>query len=691
MRRLSLFFAGLLATLPLFAQERPIITGNADFDAATGVTTVTGEATLTLGTAKMTADKITLARKTNVVVASGHVVFTDGPRRLLADTLSYDLNSGQFTAERVRLGEYPLYIGGRSASGTKSAATVEDAMIVLREPNIFSPTLRASKITYSSGQIVQAESAHIGVGPALPISLPKFTQKLNDPGLSYITADAGYRGSLGAFATGGLHIPIGESLRLGGDLGIYTARGLMIGPSGSYASATDPDSLKGSFNSGFINDHGDRKNDILGRPIESERSYAEWTHQQKLTDNLSLTAELNYWKDSYIIRDFRPNDYFKVQEPDTFLESVYQSPNYFVSLFARFQPNRYYTVQERLPEVRFDLLPYALGQGFYQRFNASAAVLREDPPVSGATLRSDRLDAFYALSRPIALSNWGSFTPVAGGRVTYYSNTEGAVKTGDYTRTLGEVGFDAEMRTSATFNYKNDRWKIDGLRHLLTPYLSYRYYPEADQGTGHIPQIDRDVFYSSYLPPLDLGDQRDIDTLHATNTLRAGVKNTLQTRDPQYGSRDLVTLDVATDFRFRREPGQRDVSEVHAELGVMPARWLQFDLYQSFAPQTMTLRELNTGVMIRDGRAWWLRFNNNFLQHDSEQYGAEGAYRLTESYELMARLQYDARERRFVEQSYGVRQTLANQWNIEYSVTLYDGPRRESKFGFRVQVDLLKF
>ena len=104
---------------------------------------------------------------------------------------------------------------------------------------------------------------------------------------------------------------------------------------------------------------------------------------------------------------------------------------------------------------------------------------------------------------------------MAGARVTHYADTVGAVTAGGYTRTLGEVGFDTALRASGTFDYQNAQWDINGLRHLFTPRLSYRYIPEADRGRARIPQIDRQTF-STYLPPLGLGETRNIDALRAT-------------------------------------------------------------------------------------------------------------------------------------------------------------------------------
>jgi len=114
-------------------------------------------------------------------------------------------------------------------------------------------------------------------------------------------------------------------------------------------------------------------------------------------------------------------------------------------------------------------------------------------------------------------------------------------------------------------------------------------------------------------------------------------------------------------------------------------------VYSSFAPQSFTMKEFNSGLTIHDGNQWSLRFSNNFLRHELNDYFIEGRRRLNEAYEAIGRLQYDFRRHRFNEQFYGVRQNLSNLWLIEYAVTIYDGPRRESRFGFNVQVQGIGF
>ena len=748
-RRLALFLLALAA--PLSRGQALVLDSDlAEIDGRTNERILRGRARATDGTTLITADEIRYNQATETITATGHAVLTRKDVRLLADQLVLLRRDQTFRAERVRFGVHPYYAEGESASGSLAEITLNRATVTYGEPGPWQPTFRADKIIYAPGQRLRTENAQAGIGHAQPLPFPRLQQNLKEPYVSFATLNGGYRSSLGVFAEAGLHLPTAAGIRLGGELGLYSARGVMFGPSGSYGNRTDAD-LRGYFRTGYINDHGDKKTDILGRPVPENRGYVEWQHEQKLADHLTLSAQLNWWKDSEILRDFRPRAFFPVQAPDTFVESAYAGPNYFVSLFARFQPNSFIRVQERLPELRFDLLPTAVGNGFYQRFHAGAVVLREtqvddhtlaDPALAavsnlggltaaaarlfqtGPELRSTRLDAYYGLERPFTVQDWFAFTPVAGARVTHYANTRitgrstpkisvgpplppGApttpvapidatlVRRDAYTRTLGEVGFDTALRTSATWDYKNSLWKIDGLRHLLTPRVSYRYIPEAAKGLGRVAPIDRRTF-ATYLQPLGLGDQRNIDDLSATNTLRLGFDNTLQTRDPAYGSRDLFTFNVATDFRFKRNTTtaglrERPTSEVHTDLSFAPASWISVDVYESFVPQSFTLREFNSGITLRDGDVWSARFSNNFLRNEIQDFQLDARVRLNETYEALTRLHYDARKRRFNEQAYGLSQNLGNTWLVSYIVSLYSGPRRESNFGINFQVEARGF
>jgi len=696
-RFLLILFVLAFATASLKAAGMPELSAaSTDTDPATGDQVFVGHARLDYEGALLLGDEIRYNIAKQTATARGHVSLTRGAQRLLADEIVYRLADKTYRVNRLRFGQSPLYASGDLVNGTAKAIGLQHARLAYHEPGLLAPTLTAEELTIIPGDRFVADQARLGLGATPIFPFHRINQSVDDPLISHMSAKLGFSKSLGAFADFGLHLPVAPGLKLGGDIGYYTARGVLLGPSGTYHIANADHEDVGSLQTGYINDHGDKKTDILNRPIGENRGFVQWDNAHTfLAQDTTIISQLNYWSDSGIMRDFRANEFYPVQQPDSFVDATHTSANSVTSLFVRAQPNTYYHVQQRLPELRLDLLPTAIGNGFYERFNASAVSLRErefsmdDGLLTTApTIRSNRLDAFYGLSRPIIPRDWLVIDPVAGARVTDYLDAINGKST--YVRTLGEVGVDASLRASSVYDYKNERWGIEGIRHLVTPKLSYRYIPSADKGQPYIPQIDNRVFDTA-LPPLELGDQRNIDNLSATNTLRLGLDNTFQTRDKKYGSRDLLTVNLAQDFYFHHTDGTKDYSEIHTGISFMPSNWMQFDVYNSFAPQNLTLRELNTRFAIHDGAVWSLSLSNHYLQHQIDEYITEGRYRINEVYQTVARLHYDARKNRFNERSIALRQNLDNVWTVQYGVSLYEGRSRESNFGFSIEVRLAGF
>jgi LPS-assembly protein len=652
-----------------------------------------GNASLTYQDATLTASEIRYRMAAGVAIARGNVILQQGPQRLLADEITYDLGKRSIDVRNLRVGSDPIYVSGDHLFGTQEDLTVENARATYREPGFWTPTITADRLTLHGQETIAVQRGRVGIGHLQPIPLPSFPIPVDQVFLRYLTVGAGYRASLGAYFELGVHAPILPGVEAGVDTGFYTQRGILAGPSGEYAFNKGDHHSTGSLKTGFIHDSGDKLRDIIGAPIQEDRGFVQWSHRESFNRNFSLNAALNYWSDSDVLRDFLPEQYFPLQQPDNFVEANYVNDAIVIGAFMRPNLNRYFRVQERLPEIRATLLPRLISNpvlGIYQLGHASYVRLTEDEPLLGPALRTDRLDAYLAFSRPFSPREWLTIRPVAGGEITHYSRVNPGSGPGGYTRILGELGVDAELRASGTYSYQNKAWKIDGLRHLITPRLGYRYIPGAEHGRSRIPQIDRSSF-STYLQPLGLGDRRNIDELGSANILRMQVDNVLQTRDPAYGSRDLVRLNLAADLRFDRENDASTLSDLHADLVLSPARWLNFSLYQRFSTRDQTLEELNTSVMVANSEWWSLRLGTHYLRHDIEEYVMDSRIRLNEVFEAFGRLHYDAPRSRFVQQTYGIRQTLDNLWVLQYGINLYEGRRRESSFGFVIELETVRF
>lgn len=689
-RRLLLISLVLPFLAVLHAAEKPQLTAEQTRITPEG-TVFSGSARLVQGDFVLTADTITYAPKAEVAVATGNVILTHTGQRLLADEITYRVSDQSYEVVRFRLGRPPLYAEGERVAGTPEGLSLHGARIFYGEPEALTPSLSADRVDVTPGESVSTSSGRLRLGSMPVFATPAFTQSLHNPQAPDINAAAGSDSNLGVYLELGALFPVSGKLSVGGDIDLYSDRGVMFGPAARYNTFDGGDTgMKGSLRSGYINDQDPFGTDILGAPISSDRGFVEWQHRQTLSPGLTINGELNYWSDSEVVRDFRNDDFRRVQTPDTWLETTLARDNHVFSVFLRAQPNDYHRMQERLPEVRFDGLPIQLGAGIYHRINASAvALLEEDPAGVAPDLRSDRLDVYYSLTRPYSPREWLALTPVVGGRATHYNR---AIGRDDYTRLLGEIGVDVELRASAVHNTQSETWGINGLRHLVTPRLSYRYIPQADNGRAYIPAIDREIF-DTYLQPLGLGNRRNIDDLSATNTLRVGLDNVLQTRSTTYGSRNLLSLALATDIYFDHRPGAEKTSPLHAALAITPADWLTFELYQRYSVQGGDLEEINTGITFRDSDVWSLRIANHYLDNavPIEEYTLDYALRLNEIYSLFAAIRYDAVSNRFIEQSYALRQRFTRIWTISYVLSFNEGVTRESDVSFSVRFDLDTF
>jgi len=621
------------------------------------------------------------------VEVTGEVELSGESNRVLMRKLTLDESA--YIADQIRMGKAPAYVDGSSFTlGTKEGV-LTNPTIFFGEPDPYGLNIRAkSAVVQVDSQNIVLNGATLRIGSFPIFYLPSYTQGHEDQPPMSLQAHFGYRKDLGSYTQTTSYWTKNPVFEPGMLLDLYGDRGPLAGPAMKYNYTDDPNWWQiGKLESGFISDHGDRGLDVLNNPIPENRYFMDWQHAGSLGGEVDLTSSVSWWSDSYVLRDFRQSEWNLDQLPDNFVEASHPEQNALVSAFARFRPNDFEQVQERLPETRLDYFSSPIGEtGIYQEGQADYVQLTQ-PNFNGTpTLHSNRFDGYYGWRRPVNFSDWATITPVAGTRITQYQDTLG--QQGDFTRMLGQVGFDADMRGVGRWDYQNPIWDINGLQHIVRPVLSYRYIPAAQQGQGLIPVIDDDVG-SNYPPVFDLGDTRSIDALHSQNVLRYGLENLLQTRANDYGSRDLATFNVYDDIHFQRAAGQEDFSDVWTTVGLSPARWLQVDIFNRVDPSAFTEREVRTRVAVTDGDRWKASLNASVLQHLVSQYWLDAEYRVTERVRLYGRWRYDEHVGGLTEQFYGLRQRFGQAWDFEYGIAYYRGAGQQNGFGFDVKLILL--
>lgn len=687
-----------------------------EFDEASQRLIARGDARLEFEDTRIRADRITYYQEYSLADAEGDVVISRDGYRLLADRISFDAENSVFSAQVLRTGQWPFYVSGVEAGGGEDDANVLGGTFYYGNPGPFGLSVEAREIQYldAEAESVRLDGAKFRIGRVPFLYLPGYTHYLNNPPY-FIDLEGGINGELGAFVQSTTLFPVNDFLRAGANFDLYSERGVLIGPTSQYTYNTETQEIVGALSTGYINDQGDTEEDLLGDPIDADRGFIEWRHKHGIGERISLAGSLTYWSDSEVTRDFREDYYFDNQNPDTFAEGVYAGDNYFVSAFGRFRPNDFQLIQERLPEIRFDLLPVPIWKtGVYHRIGASYARLREDPdrfaPLVDEVSEADRLDFAYRIERPFLLTNWLTFKPIAGARITHYTNQEIdslslgafsdpfstspspiALSDDQFTREIAELGFDLEARAYATYPTQNRTWGIDGLRHLVRPVVRYRYFSDPDS-ENEIAPIDRRTF-NLRRPVLDLSDLRSVDQISETHLARLGVENLFQTRAKEYGSRTLATLNFYQDVLFER--AQRfdgdDEDTFNAswvEFTLNPAPWIKFDLTTRFQTENLTLEELRTRTALISGEIWEIGFSTDFLDEVIDQYAFDFVYRLNERYSFLTDTRFDAETSEFIRASFGLQTRLGSTWEILYALTFREGAERESDVEFDIRVRL---
>jgi lipopolysaccharide assembly outer membrane protein LptD (OstA) len=332
----------------------------------------------------------------------------------------------------------------------------------------------------------------------------------------------------------------------------------------------------------------------------------ELTNVSHLTSRLDFRGSFNLSSDYYFRYDFDRAAFDANPEPSTYAALEYQFDRFSTSLYSTVHVNKFYTTVERLPEWRLDIPRQELFGNIYYQGETSIANLRmnwrefdkprpidpktKKPYEDNSNYHAFRFDSLHMFYYPIKFS-WFHLTPRAGFRMTYYDNSSkdgisaeelgfmsyidredvtsgGAVRHydsrgGRQMRFAFEVGFEANTKIyQAWQDVRNAYFQLDGLRHVMEPYVNYTYIPE--------PTVDRDNLYFF----------DDVDRITQQNFARIGMRQRLQTRRGDFGNEQIynwMTLDTYWDYHFQKQSGFNNVGDLVTRFNFKPQS--NIDLY----------------------------------------------------------------------------------------------------------------
>jgi len=335
-------------------------------------------------------------------------------------------------------------------------------------------------------------------------------------------------------------------LALGPQVDYYSKRGLGLGVNLDWGGirAFD-DHGRAGFTSYYIKDRGDdrkRARDLGFFPLQNEnRSRIQAQVSKNFGGGWQLEGIFGYYSDRNIRREFfeREHDNNLPTNSYVMMTKRFGDLNAFLMIAPRV--NLFENLTEYLPVLGFDTARTSVGDfGLQMSSHTEGALLRYRPADNDPRQRVsvERVDSSNWFNLPLDL-RYLTIDPFAGARATvaldYLTIPQGSARPGlslDGTfpgllpgqerrsgvlyRVLPFFGLNAQTFFTGVFpGAKVPGLGIDGLRHVIEPYVRY-----SNVVYNSLDEIDERAFV-----PLD-----SVDVLDEFHEVRLGVRNRLQTR-----------------------------------------------------------------------------------------------------------------------------------------------------------------
>jgi len=419
--------------------------------------------------------------------------------------------------------------------------------------------------------------------------------------------------------------------------------------------------------------------------IDHNRYRGEWQHKQYLTNDVTVTVDLNKLSDPEVMNDYMRREFGHNREPDSVADITKRGPDYTLSFLARPQFNDFFAEVERLPEAKLAVDRTRLGSTpFFYEGESSVGQYHNNPGdtnVLGSVADTNfvgtavRADTFHQIVMPELLGGWLSVIPRAGVRGSYYSRApDTSSETADVSRVVFDLGTEASFKISREWDDVHSYWlHIDGLRHIIQPFADYQWVPRTGRTTNELFQFDsvRDVMLLggdslslTRYSPLEFPAYNTIDSIGKEDTVRFGLRQALQTRrDGQ--AWNLVDVTGWTDYEINKSGGQTNFSDCFGTVELRPYSWLSLDTFARYDARASVLREFNQEIRVVDDDRWSLGIGTRYLRNDSNLVSLDLAYRLSRHWTAHLYERVDLEDGTWEEQEYTLRQET-HDWYITY-------------------------
>jgi lipopolysaccharide assembly outer membrane protein LptD (OstA) len=530
--------------------------------------TATGHVEIIYKGATLTCQKITVNTQSKEAVAEGNPRLDDQKGVIEGTMIIYNFETKAGTIIDSKFRANPYF--GKA----KQLEKVSDIEYVAKDGyattcSFNKPHYRigAKEINIFPNDKIQTKGDVIYVADTPLLYLPQYNHSLKD-NLMHVRVLPGSRKGWGPFfltasrynltdnVNGRLYLDYRVKLGFAEGFGLnYSSKNFGNGDYKFYYTDERPDNIPAGF------------------PDEFKRYFMRWRHKWDIDSQTHFISELYKITDerrklfdpqANFLKDYFYREFERDSQPLTYALLHHNFQNAVIDFLVQKRVNHWFDQLDKLPVIEYTLPISRIGETplYFENISSFATFNKKatTAPVTPDEVSSTRLDTTNKFSLPVRLA-FLRVSPFVSHRDTFYDKGQDGASLP--VRTIFYSGIDVSTKFYRIFDTKSNflGMGINGLRHIITPSISYSY--------NHEPTI----------PSTDLKQIDSIDSIKASNVANLELSNKLQTKRRGV-TVDLVDFLVNTSYIFKPKAESKNgssFSDFIFKLKLLPFSWLRLE------------------------------------------------------------------------------------------------------------------
>jgi len=506
--------------------------------------TAAGNVEIIYGGSRLTCEKISVNTKTKQGVAEGNARLEDENGVIEGEKIVYDFQAKTGTIVNAGFRANPYFGKARKVE------RLGESEFIARYRHITTCSfdrphyrIASKQMSILPGDKIETKDDILYLGGFPILYLPRFNHILEDP-MMHVRLVPGKSKDWGYYMLSAWRYTLADHVNGRAYLDYRSKLGWAEGFGLNYLTSYVG---KGDLKVYYTDEKPTNLEDNVTRN-EFQRYLVRWRHKWDIGRQTNFVSEIYKIGDerrkyldpnANFLKDYFYREYEKDSQPLTYA-LFHHSFNYSsLDILAQARINQWYDQVSKLPEVKYTLPSYKLGEtplyfennSVLTNFNKKASTA----PVSLDEVSVTRFDFINKLSMPMKLA-FLEFTPFVKDRQIIYD--KGADGESLPVNTVFYAGADLSTKFYRIYNIKTNvlGLGLNGLRHIVTPTIGYSY--------NHAPTIQ-----NNKLKQID-----SVDLLTSGNAANLGLSNKLQVkRKDKKGKEvtvDFLDVNVSTTYSF---------------------------------------------------------------------------------------------------------------------------------------------